>query len=134
DRDYHDGAKQEVAPHPAYGVEAHVPDVEHEALDAWDDVPRVQPERREHDADQDRHQDEAHQHREGRAAEEAGDCVVGHEWSPNPESLADPNMRPAPSSRAPDGPAAWAAVGRSMIYKGSRREFEWCVPILGGDT
>ena len=58
DRDHDHRAEQEIAPQPAHRVEAHVPDRADQALDARDDVERVEAERRQHDADQDRQQDQ----------------------------------------------------------------------------
>ena len=69
DRDDDHRAEQEIAPELAHRVPAHVPDVADQPLDAVDDVERVESERRQDDADQDRHQHQTSQHRQRRAAE-----------------------------------------------------------------
>src|SRR6266540_3098662 len=80
DRDDDDRAEQEVAPDPPDRVETHVPDADYEPLDARNDVPRVESEHGQDDADQDRQQDQPHQHHERRAAEKAGHDIVGHRF------------------------------------------------------
>ena len=69
DRDHDHGAEQEIAPQPAHGVEAHVPEPADQPLGCCDDVEGIEPERGEDDADQDRDQDQPPEHRQRRAAE-----------------------------------------------------------------
>src|SRR5215470_18005671 len=78
-RHHHGGAEQKVPPEPAYDVEAHIPDAQHERLETLDDVPGVEPKHFQDHADQDRQQDEPENDRERRTAEEAVEVViVGH--------------------------------------------------------
>src|SRR5690606_22670979 len=78
DRNDDDRAEQEIAPQPAHSIEAHVPDIADQPPQAMNDVERVEAERRQDDADQDRYQDQAHQDAERRAAENTGSGVVAH--------------------------------------------------------
>src|ERR1700760_80277 len=77
DRDHDHGAEQEIAPHPVDRVEAEIPQPVEEALDAQDDVVGIEADRGEHDADQDRQQDQPQRHGGGRAAEKATEAVMG---------------------------------------------------------
>src|SRR5262249_53481016 len=103
DRHDHDGAEQEVAPDPAQDIEAHLPDTLDEAAKAGQDVPRIEAQRREHDADQDRQENEAEQSRHRRAAEEAR-RVVDHPVPPHPDGLLV--ARAGGSARGPGSPRA----------------------------
>src|SRR5262249_44244035 len=76
DRDDDGGAQQEVAPQPAYRIEAHLPYPLEQRAQALDDVPGVEPQYLQDHADQDRQQHEAENHRQRRAAEETADRVV----------------------------------------------------------
>ncbi len=78
DRDHDHRAEQEIAPEIAHGVQAHVPDVADQPLDALDDVPRVESERRQDNADQDRYQHQTEQHPQRRAAENLSYRAVAH--------------------------------------------------------
>src|SRR5262249_33107280 len=69
DRDHDHSAEQEVLPHPAYRIEAHVPDHANEPLEAEQDVPWIEAERSQDHADHDRQEDQPHRHRNRRTAE-----------------------------------------------------------------
>src|SRR5690349_20204857 len=75
DRNHDDRAEQEIAPHPANRVEAHVPDGPHHAADAFDNVAGVEAERMQNYADQDAEQDQPEGHRQRRSAEKAADAM-----------------------------------------------------------
>src|SRR5882724_7682087 len=79
DRDHDDGTEQEIAPQPDEGVEAHVPDRADQPFDAAPDIARVEPDRRQDHADQDRQQDDPYRDRERRSAEEAVYDIIGHQ-------------------------------------------------------
>jgi YHYH protein len=78
DRDYDYGAEQEVTPQPLHGVPAHVPDGANQPFNAVHDVEWVESERGQHDADQDRHQNQTAEHGERRAAENPRHSIVAH--------------------------------------------------------
>ena len=77
DRDHDHGAEQEVAPQPVDGVEAEIPQPLEQHADAVQDIPGIETDRGEHDADQDRQQDQPERHRQRRAAEKAVQAVIG---------------------------------------------------------
>ena len=56
-------------------------------LDALDDVPRVEAEHRQHDADQDRQQHQPAEHRQRRAAKKAVETVVPSAGSTGSKSV-----------------------------------------------
>src|ERR1041385_4389718 len=69
DRDHDHCAEQEISPDPAHGVEAHIPDCAEKASDAVDDIPGIEPEHRQDDTHQHRHQDQPAEHGKWRATE-----------------------------------------------------------------
>src|SRR5262249_12764827 len=87
DRDHQHGAEQEITPQPAYRLPSHVPDGVQEPADAVDDVPRVEADRRQHHAHEDREQDQPDDDRERRPAEKTLDEVVAHASSPRIRSV-----------------------------------------------
>src|SRR5262249_33301881 len=104
DRDDDYRAEQEIAPDPADGVEAHVPDAADEPLQAVEDVERVETQRRQHHADQDRDQDQLDDDRKRGSAEgPARTTTIGHqtlldEWvvrDPECGSIVLPFSEPA---------------------------------------
>src|SRR6266852_2566529 len=100
DRHHQGGAKQEVAPQPADGVESHIPDFADQLFDAAENVPRIEPDRRENNPNHDRQQHEPHQHRERRAAEEAADQIICHRIVIPPLHSGHRNTSPAAILRA----------------------------------
>ena len=82
DRHDDDGAEQEIPPQPAHDIEAHSPDMTISSRDQLDDIPRIEPNRGEDHADQDRQQDQAPNDRQRRAAEEAvNDLMAAISWA-----------------------------------------------------
>src|SRR6185436_3823654 len=80
DRDHDHGAEQEVAPQPVDRVEAEVPQPLEQQTDAGEDIPGVEADRGEYDADQDRQQDQPERDRKRRATEKAVQAVMMAGW------------------------------------------------------
>src|SRR5262245_56944920 len=67
DRDHDHGAEQKVSPQPVDRVEAEIPLPLEQQADAVEDVPRIEADRREHHADEDRQHDQPERDRDWRA-------------------------------------------------------------------
>src|SRR3954453_3888738 len=76
DRDHDDGAEQEVAPQPVHGIEAEIPQPLEQETNAGDDIPGIEADRRQHDADEDREEAQEKRDRQRRAAEKAVQAVT----------------------------------------------------------
>jgi hypothetical protein len=77
DRHDHGSAKQEIIEEAFDRGKTHIPDVEHEFVQAVDDIERRPAEGAHHNADQERDNDELQRHPERRIAKKSRDCRHG---------------------------------------------------------